>query len=559
MATPLQPSSLFGRALFQQAPCNILSYWGATAGCVLRRAHTPSCRVSPPSRSSPNFPSRFLAPKASPPSSATTDRLPTPSTSSSPACTQSHFRPRRLSSKLTWSAPRVSQPSPATDLDRTGSNRLTSPDTVCIHVIQALRFHCNRTVHPGHWLGWARPTPPQLLRPHPPVPLHQQRFRRLPPPRTACGRLGLSQGHPAIRGHHRRPEPRRRIALQPFPWPPLSPSPRRRIASQLALGPAFPKPPPPDRLAAFRSAPAFPKPPPPDRLATSPSAPTLLKALPPTRLAAFSLSTLRSRPRRGTALRRSRRPPLCPRPTPRRGIASQRPCRSPLCPRPRPRRGTASRGSRRPPLCPRPRPRRGTASRRSRRPPLRPRHGPRRGITSRRPHRPPLYPRPRPRRGIASRRPRRPPLCPGQKPRHGIAPRRSRRPPLCPRPRPRCDIASRRSVGQRIAQDQDPAVALLHRVSAGPRFVQGLAVNSPCSVSVGHISTFGHIAESPSNCTREREIFRPWSTLVRGEQPRCASVGINGWTGGVVKGCQTNSGGCEAGGVVGLVRVPMKG
>ena len=45
--------------------------------------------------------------------------------------------------------------------------------------------------------------------------------------------------------------------------------------------------------------------------------------------------------------------------------------------------------------------------------------------------------------------------------------------------------------------------------------------------------------------------------LVRGEQPRCASVGISGWTGGVVKGCQTNIGGSEAGGVVGFVRVPM--
>ena len=60
-------------------------------------------------------------------------------------------------------------------------------------------------------------------------------------------------------------------------------------------------------------------------------------------------------------------------------------------------------------------------------------------------------------------------------------------------------------------------------------------------------------------CTREREIFRPGSALVRGERSRCASVGVSGWTGGVVKGCQTNSGGFEAGGVVGLVRVSMKG
>ena len=59
--------------------------------------------------------------------------------------------------------------------------------------------------------------------------------------------------------------------------------------------------------------------------------------------------------------------------------------------------------------------------------------------------------------------------------------------------------------------------------------------------------------------TRELEIFRAGSALVRGDRPRCASVGISGWTGVVVKGCQYNSEGCEAGGVVGLVRVPMKG
>ena len=50
----------------------------------------------------------------------------------------------------------------------------------------------------------------------------------------------------------------------------------------------------------------------------------------------------------------------------------------------------------------------------------------------------------------------------------------------------------------------------------------------------------------------------PGSALVRGEQPRCASVGIRRWTGSAVKGCQAKSGGCEAGGVVGLVRVPTK-
>ena len=60
-------------------------------------------------------------------------------------------------------------------------------------------------------------------------------------------------------------------------------------------------------------------------------------------------------------------------------------------------------------------------------------------------------------------------------------------------------------------------------------------------------------------CTWEREILRPGPALVRGERSRCASVGKSGWTGSVVKGCQTNSGGCEAGGVLGLARAPMKG
>ena len=59
--------------------------------------------------------------------------------------------------------------------------------------------------------------------------------------------------------------------------------------------------------------------------------------------------------------------------------------------------------------------------------------------------------------------------------------------------------------------------------------------------------------------TREREIFRPGSALVRGERPRCGSAGIRGWIGGIVRGCPINSGGYEAGGVVDLVRVPMKG
>ena len=48
-------------------------------------------------------------------------------------------------------------------------------------------------------------------------------------------------------------------------------------------------------------------------------------------------------------------------------------------------------------------------------------------------------------------------------------------------------------VGQRTVRDQDPAATSLHRVPAGPHFVQDLVVNSPCSVSVGHISTFDYV------------------------------------------------------------------
>ena len=51
--------------------------------------------------------------------------------------------------------------------------------------------------------------------------------------------------------------------------------------------------------------------------------------------------------------------------------------------------------------------------------------------------------------------------------------------------------------------------------------------------------------------------FAPGPRLVRGEQRRCASVGIICWAGGVVKECHTNSGGCEAGGVIGIVLVAM--
>ena len=83
---------------------------------------------------------------------------------------------------------------------------------------------------------------------------------------SAYEHLGFSPGYPAIRGRHRRTEPRRRIALQPSPRPLLYPSPRPRIASQ-------PSPRPPLRSRPYH------------RLASP----------------LFHLSTLRSRTRRGTA------------------------------------------------------------------------------------------------------------------------------------------------------------------------------------------------------------------------------------------------------------------
>ena len=191
-------------------------------------------------------------------------------------------------------------------------------------------------------------------------------------------------------------------------------------------------------LHILPSAPALSKPPPPDRLTAFPSSPTLLKALPPIRFAALSLVhvTINIPPRhRLTAVLR---PPRCSRPRRRCGIASRRPHRPPLCPRTRPRRGTASRRSITPPLCLRPRPRAASP------------HGDPAGH-----------------RFVQEQ-------DPAAAPPHGAP------------------------VGHRV-RDQDPATASSHRVPAGTRFVQDLAANSPCSVSVGHISAFDHIAESPSS------------------------------------------------------------
>ena len=114
MAITLPLSLLFGRVSSQTALCNILFYLDATAGCATLTAHTPPCPASPPNRPSANFHLPALSPKASPPSSTTTDKPPTSTTSSSPAYTQFHFRPRRPSSRSTWSALRVFQLPPAT-------------------------------------------------------------------------------------------------------------------------------------------------------------------------------------------------------------------------------------------------------------------------------------------------------------------------------------------------------------------------------------------------------------------------------------------------------------
>ena len=54
-------------------------------------------------------------------------------------------------------------------------------------------------------------------------------------------------------------------------------------------------------------------------------------------------------------------------------------------------------------------------------------------------------------------------------------------------------------AGHRFVEDQDSSASSPHLVPTDPRFVQGLAIKSSCSVSVGQISTFDHIAKSPSS------------------------------------------------------------
>ena len=80
----------------------------------------------------------------------------------------------------------------------------------------------------------------------------------------------------------------------------------------------------------------------------------------------------------------------------------------------------------------------------------------------------------------------------------------------------------------------------------------------PCGEGSRAVSVEARVCAG-RGCTREREIVRPGPVLVRGGRPRCASACTSGWTGGVVKGCPTSSGGCEVGAVVDIVRVPMKG
>ena len=178
--------------------------------------------------------SRFLAPKASPPSSATTDRPPTPSTSSSPACTKCHFRPRGISSQSACSAPRVSQPSPATDLDRTGSNRLTSSDTICILLIQAYGFTAIEPLTPGIGLGRLVSPAPRCFELFPPSPRINNDvgdFRRLGPRMDASDSAQVTRSFvAAIPGSN--PAADRFTA---FPSAPAFPSPCRRIASQPSL------------------------------------------------------------------------------------------------------------------------------------------------------------------------------------------------------------------------------------------------------------------------------------------------------------------------------------
>ena len=241
----------------------------------MHSARTPSCPVSSPDGSSANFPSQFLAPKAVP--TFTSDNRPTtdifhleyagvhaitPSlvpvnlvrTSGVPALTGHclvDMLPRDgVSSETEIFVANGYQSIPlsgSTDIQR--SDLLGTPSSPLIQIptwtLQdisteplptssqpAVSPQLNRPPRALAWVGSSQ-LPPQFRR-HSPVPLHQLRFRRLPPSRTAYGRLGFSPGFSAIRGRHRRPAPNHWHRLTAFMPATVLSRPRRRrcIASQ---------------------------------------------------------------------------------------------------------------------------------------------------------------------------------------------------------------------------------------------------------------------------------------------------------------------------------------
>ena len=133
-------------------------------------------------------------------------------------------------------------PQPATDLDRTS----TAPDptaspaptpSASTSSKPAVSLQSRRSPRALAWMGSSRLP---LAAPTPfPVPLHKQRFRRLPSLRTTYGHLALIPAYSAIRGRYRCPKPRRLIASRSSLRPPLYSSPRRRIASQPSPRPPF--------------------------------------------------------------------------------------------------------------------------------------------------------------------------------------------------------------------------------------------------------------------------------------------------------------------------------
>ena len=212
-------------------------------------------------------------------------------------------------------------PQPATNFDRTGPNRLTNPDNVSTHFIQACDFNAIEPLNPSIGLmGFvppASPTNPTLRTPSSvPTTLSSTSVA------TDCEwkNLGLSPDYPAVRGCHRCPSSRRRIASQP--------SVRPHCAQGLTTKP---------RLAAFSLVHVTIKTPPRHRLnAFRPThARSNTKTPPRHRLTAFppAHANPRPRPRRPNPSPRSCRPTLCPRP--RRQLVLLHFCRPHLYLRPR--------------------------------------------------------------------------------------------------------------------------------------------------------------------------------------------------------------------------------